>query len=114
MDDGNRSIGKTIAKTAFGAMFLVVAFVPDEEFELGPRLMGVVIGLALVLWGVLPYVMDWYNEKKEREEEARAEEKARMAELQCTESAVWKCPNCGGIAHGKTCEYCGMPYEGEQ
>lgn len=97
-----QSTGAMIAKIAVGLLFVVSAFATDS---VGATLTGIVIGLALVAWGLLP----WYkvkkaelNAKKADAPDAAAAEAARLAE-------PWTCPACGADTKGDVCEYCGKP-----
>ena len=97
-----QSTGAMIAKTAVGVLFLIAAFSTGTA---GATLTGIVVGLALIVWGLLP----WYKVKKAAADEAKraateaaAAEAARLAE-------PWTCPACGAKTKGDVCEYCGEP-----
>jgi len=97
-----QSTGAMIAKIAVGLLFVVSSFATDS---VGATLTGIVIGLALVAWGMLP----WWKIKKAELDAKKAEaadaavaEAARLAE-------PWTCPACGADTKGDACEYCGRP-----
>ena len=104
----DKSIGGTIAKIAFGALFLAVGILPDSDMEAGGHAAGIIIGLALIAWGVVPYIIAW-REYKEDERDRLAAEARRRAEEERIANAPHKCPSCGATAHGNECEYCGAP-----
>ena len=106
----DKSIGGTIAKIAFGAIFFAVGALPDPELSSGGHAMGIIIGLALIAWGVLPYILAW-REMKEDERDFQKAEELRRAEQERLAHAPKKCPNCGATTHGAACEYCGAPLE---
>ncbi|MBE6473487.1 MAG: hypothetical protein E7Z99_07975 [Coriobacteriaceae bacterium] len=106
----DKPIGGTIAKIAFGLMFLVIGILPDPELDAGAHAVGVILGLALIAWGVVPYVIGWREAKEDEKERAEAEAR-RLAEEERIAHAPHKCPNCGATAHGAECEYCGAPLE---
>lgn len=103
-----QSKGAMIAKLAFGAIFVISAFgaFADGLSEgvgkaIGALLVGLVLGAALIVWGLVPYL----NAKREREAaaaRAAAEDFARR-------NAPKKCPACGAMTKGENCEYCGAP-----
>ena len=96
--------GAMIAKIAVGLLFVISAFATGS---FGAVLTGIVIGLALIAWGLLPWLLPRLKEKKEAEAAAaaaRAEEE-RLANLPKI------CPACGAHTKGQTCEYCGAPLE---
>lgn len=95
-----QSRGAMIAKIAIGALFLICGFMsPEGGWTVGYFLTALVIGGALIAWGLLPYL----RAKKEAsaEAEARAEAKREL------ENEPKRCPACGAISKGKYCEYCG-------
>ena len=48
------SLGVTIAKVAVGAMFIVVGL--DDLFtDFSGTMIGIIIGAALIAWGLIPY-----------------------------------------------------------
>ena len=106
----DKPIGTTIAKIAFGAIFFAVGAIPDPELSDGGHAMGIIIGLALIAWGVLPYIIAW-REMKEDERNFQKAEEARRAEQERLANVPKKCPNCGATTHGTACEYCGAPLQ---
>ena len=105
-----QSGGAMIAKIAVGALFVVSGLTTDwhsadPSDPVGTMLFSILIGLALIAWGVLP----WMNAKKKKaaalekaEAERRAAEARRMNEPKL-------CPACGATTKGPCCEYCGTP-----
>ena len=115
-DFSDISVGGTIAKIAFGLMFIAVSIFPgDEPLEAGAVAVGIILGLALVAWGVVPYIIAWNSMKKSEkkiqqiEDDRRAEEEWQRKQIERAENAPHHCPNCGANAHGRECEYCGAP-----
>lgn len=104
-------IGGTIAKIAFGVIFLAIS--GSDPGQSDPTLfivMCLTIGLALIAWGVLPWLRFRSEEKRQRlEAERQREEAARLrAERKAAEqNRIRVCPNCGASGRGLTCEYCG-------
>ena len=97
-----QSMGAMIAKIAVGALFFFVAFTMDSA---GSVIVGLVIGLALIAWGLLPWLLPRLRAKKDAEAEAAA---ARAeAERLANEPKI--CPACGAHTKGEKCEYCGSP-----
>lgn len=97
-----QSMGAMIAKIAVGALFFFVAFTMDSA---GSVIVGLVIGLALIAWGLLPWLLPRLQAKKDAEAEAAA---ARAeAERLANEPKI--CPACGAHTKGEKCEYCGSP-----
>ena len=99
-----QSQGAMIAKIVIGAIFIISAFTTGS---VGPTILGIVIGLALIAWGVLP----WYLPKKAA---ADAEKKAAAEAVAAEEQRLNKpkiCPACGAKTKGDECEYCGAPLE---
>ena len=93
-----QSTGAMIAKIAVGVIFIISGF---SAGGVGPALVGIVIGLALIAWGLLP----WYKAKKAAAEDAARE----AAEEEKRRNAPKKCPACGAMTKGDACEYCGAP-----
>ena len=87
--------GAMIAKIAVGLMFIFVSFGMEDASGV---VIGLVIGLALIAWGLLPWLLPRLKEKKA--ETAAAEAAAKEAKV---------CPYCGAPTKGDTCEYCGSP-----
>ena len=120
-----QSRGAMIAKIVFGALFLISGITTDWVNEsdvsdpVGTMLFSIVLGLALIAWGVVP----WLRAKKKREaaqaelaaEKAElaaenAERKAQQqAALERERNAPWTCNACGANTKGECCEYCGTP-----
>ena len=103
-----QSKGAMIAKIAFGAIFVISAFAAFAEGlsdgvakAIGSLLVGLVLGAALIAWGLLPWL------KVKRESEAAAARAA--AEEFARRNAPKKCPACGAMTKGDVCEYCGAP-----
>ena len=93
-----QSMGAMIAKLAIGLIFLLVALT-SGELDAGGRIVGIVIGVALIAWGLLPYL-----KAKNAKDSAAAQAAAVAFELK---NAPKKCPACGAMTKGDVCEYCG-------
>ena len=92
----------TIVKVVIGVICIISAFMTGS---LGAALTGIVIGLALIAWGLLPWLLPRLRAKKEAaaaKAEAAAKEEARLNEPK-------RCAACGAVTKGDTCEYCGAP-----
>lgn len=87
-----QSMGAMIAKIAIGALFVISAF---GTGSIGGVLTGLVIGAALIAWGLIPYIKVKRHEQSAREQEA------------ASKAAPKKCKNCGAFSTGDFCEYCG-------
>ena len=105
------SVGGTIAKILFGVLFFAVSF---EEPETSDRTSYIIVclalALALIAWGLIPWLRVWREEKRRRlAEERQREEAARLrAERKAErENEPKVCPNCGATGRGRVCEYCG-------
>lgn len=106
-----QSVGAMTAKIAFGALFLISGFTTnwsersDVADPLASMLLSIVLGLALIAWGLIPRL------KADRRKAAAA--KAKAAELEAqrlrSENEVKVCPACGATTRGLSCEYCGTP-----
>lgn len=95
-----QSRGAMIAKIAIGTLFIIAGFSsPEGGWSFGYFLTALVIGGALIAWGLVPYL----RAKKEASAEAETRAEARRA----AENEPKKCPSCGAITKGKYCEYCG-------
>lgn len=92
------STGATIAKLAFGALFLATSFTSDG-LSAGAFWVGIVFALALVAWAVIPLL----QYKKAQKEAAQAG--ARQIREKLLEPR--QCLNCGATTRGEVCEYCG-------
>ena len=90
--------GAMIAKIAVGVICIVSAFGTGTS---GATLVGIVVGLALIAWGLLP----WWKVKKA--EKAAAAAAAAEARAKIEEKKI--CPACGALSSGEICEYCGTP-----
>ena len=97
-----QSTGAMIAKIAVGALFFFVAFTMDSA---GSVIVGLVIGLALIAWGLLPWLLPRLQAKKA----AAAEAAAARAEAERLANEPKVCPACGAHTKGEKCEYCGSP-----
>ena len=97
-----QTTGAMIAKIAVGLLFFFIGFTMDS---FGSAITGIVLGLALIAWGLLPWLMPRLKAKKEAEAEA-----ARLsAEAERLANAPKICPACGAHTKGQKCEYCGAP-----
>lgn len=95
-----QSRGAMIAKIAIGALFIIAGFSsPEGGWSIGYFLTALVIGGALIAWGLVPYL----KAKKEASAEAEARAEARRA----AENEPKVCPSCGATTKGRYCEYCG-------
>lgn len=95
-----QSKGAMIAKIAVGVLFVIAGFSsPESGWSVGYFLTALVIGAALIAWGIAPALQS--KRKASAEAEARAE--ARRA----LENEPKRCPACGATSKGKYCEYCG-------
>lgn len=99
-----QSMGAMIAKIAIGALFVISGFTAMAKQEstgdaIGTLLVGLVIGAALLAWGLVPYL-----KAKKANDAAAAQAAAAAFELR---NAPKKCPACGAMTKGDVCEYCG-------
>ena len=99
-----QSMGAMIAKVAFGALFVISGFTAMAKQDstgdaIGTLLVGLVIGAALIAWGLVPYL-----KAKKASDAAAAQAAAAAFELR---NAPKKCPACGAMTKGDVCEYCG-------
>ena len=53
--DSMPSLGKTIAKVAIGACFVAVGL-EDIFTDFSGTMIGIIIGIALIAWGLIPYM----------------------------------------------------------
>ena len=105
------SIGGTVAKLAVGVIFMAISGSdPGQSDPTVFVIMCLAIGLALIAWGLLPWLHFRKEEKRltaEKEERRREEARIRAEEKAERENAPKVCPNCGAPGRGLTCEYCG-------
>jgi len=101
-----QSMGAMIAKLAIGALFVIVAFtsgIPAMSEDVGGGiafiLTGLIVGAALIAWGLVPYL-----KAKKTSDAAAAQAAAAAFELK---NAPKKCSACGAMTKGDVCEYCG-------
>ena len=101
------SVGGSIAKIAFGALFLAVSFQKPEDGDwLTTFLVSVVVGLALIAWGLLPWLQLRKEEKKQRDMlDQLQRDQSRQRQEKLARPKV--CPGCGATSGGLVCEYCG-------
>ena len=87
-----QSLGAMVAKIVVGLVFVLMGFLsPEGGWTLGYFFTALVIGAALIAWGLLPYL------------------KAKKAHKD--EQVVGKiCASCGATGTGDACEYCGRKY----
>lgn len=65
-----QTTGAMVAKIFFGIMFIVYGFIPsDREWSVSYFVTSLMIGGALVAWGLIPYI----NAKRKREHEEMKE-----------------------------------------
>ena len=103
-----QSMGAMIAKIAVGALFLISGITTDWQENgggTGSMLISLLFGIALIAWGVVP----WLTAKKKRETAAANAEAARLAAEQRRLNEPRICPACGATTKGTCCEYCGTP-----
>ena len=106
-----QSTGAMTAKIAFGALFLISGLTTnwaeraDVANPVASMLLSIVLGLALIAWGLIPRL------KADRRKAAAAKAKAAEQEAQRlrSENEVKVCPACGATTRGLSCEYCGTP-----
>ena len=99
-----QTTGAMIAKIAVGVVFFFMGFTMDS---FGSAIVGIVIGLALIAWGLLPWLLPRLKEKKE----ADAAAAAARAEAERLANEPKICPACGAHTKGQKCEYCGAPLD---
>jgi len=98
--------GGMIAKIAFGLLLIIAVGTPDEDWELGTFLFGLVLGGALIAWGLLPYLRG-RAALRQMEADAAAEEQARRERIELVRNTPRVCSACGATTKGDVCEYCG-------
>ena len=101
-----QSTGAMIAKIVFGALFVISGFTTGipamgENFAsgFGALLMSIILGGALLAWGLVPY----FKAKKAQEAAAARSMAVEIAR----QNAPKKCPACGAMTKGDVCEFCG-------
>lgn len=103
-----QTLGAMIAKIAVGLLFVIAAFpllTNKESGGVGPFLTGLVLGAALIAWGLLP----WLKARRESQAAAEAIQAEEAAALRAKLNAPKVCPACGASTKGEKCEYCGAP-----
>ena len=90
--------GAMIAKIVVGVICIISAFATETA---GAALVGIIVGLGVIAWGLLP----WWKVKKAE----KAAAAAAAAEAQAKIDAQKVCPFCGAPTKGEVCEYCGSP-----
>ena len=89
-----------ILKIVFGLLFIGAGFSsPEGGWSVGYFFTALVIGGALLAWGLVPY----FKAKKQKQEE---DDLLQQAEEELA-NEVKKCPACGAMSKGNFCEYCG-------
>jgi hypothetical protein len=101
-----RVTGGTIAKIAFGLFIIIACGAPDESWEFSTFLLGLVLGGALIAWGLLPYLRS-RAALRQMEADAAAEEQARRERMEIVRNVPRVCSACGATTRGTICEYCG-------
>ena len=104
------SIGAFIAKVAFGVLFIVAGLFPPKDTESDPVMYtatAVVIGVALIAWGIATYLAKKKAYEAHLEEVSKKKEEARRAEVE----RVRICKVCGARTSGTQCEYCDAPLD---
>ena len=98
-----QSMGAMIAKIAFGILFVLAGFSsPEGGWSIEYFLTALVVGGALIAWGLLPY-LKVYKEK-------RAEELSKRKAADQQSNSIKTCTSCGATGFGDFCEYCGKKY----
>jgi len=106
-----QSNGAMIAKLAFGFLFFVSGLTTDWKSQPGVEnpvfsmVFSVILGLALIAWGLIPYL----NARKLRAEAAAKKEAALRAAEEQRMNTLKICPACGARTKGDRCEYCDTP-----
>ena len=103
------STGGTVAKLAFGALFIVTAFTMDDAGGLG---VSIIIGLALIAWGLLPWLRIRREQTAAQQSAAAERERLRAEKREAEQRELSEqkiCPACGAPTKGRVCEYCGTP-----
>ena len=108
----DHSLGKMIAKIAFG-LFCILAMFRGEQ-EGATIAAGAVIGLAFIAWGIVPWLSTRRNQKLYEERRAKKEQ-AELDRIEAQKKAEAErpktCSHCGAATKGNVCEYCGSPLD---
>lgn len=102
-----QTAGAMVAKIAIGVICVIACL--SGPMEIGARLLGIIVGLALIAWGLLPWLLPRLKERKQTEAAAAA----AQAEAERLANLPKVCPACGAQTKGDRCEYCGTPLDGE-
>lgn len=95
-----QSKGAMIVKIVIGVLFILAGFTsPESGWTIGYFLTALVIGGALIAWGLVPYLKPKMELKKQQKE--LDDLKAELYNMKK------KCPSCGAMSTGDYCEYCG-------
>ena len=100
-----QSTGAMIAKIAVGTLFVITSFSLISTEGVSAFFVGLIIGAALIAWGLIPY----FRAKKDAAAAAEAEALAAAAEAERIASEPKICPVCGARTKGVVCEYCSSP-----
>ena len=109
----DKSIGKMIAKIAAG-LFIIASMFSGNDVQFSTVAVGLVVGLALIAWAIVPYLAEKKREKAMQDRLAATEEKRRReleAQLKAEAEKPKYCSKCGATTKGKVCEYCGSPLD---
>ena len=69
-DNSKSSLGKTIAKIAIGLLFISIGFSsPDSGWSFSYFFTAFILGAALIVWGLMPFIKAKVAEKQEMKEE---------------------------------------------
>ncbi len=96
-----------VAKLIIGALFFFSCI--GTDMEIGARLLGIVLGLALIAWAILPRLLPKYLAKKKENEDLERRKAAAAAAEEKRLNTPWQCRSCGAMTKGDVCEYCGTP-----
>ena len=98
-----QSVGAMIAKIAIGVLFVFAGFSsPEGGWTFGYFLTSLVVGAALISWGVIPYL----NAQKSKNDNSSVEKEIVKEQVK----EVKLCASCGASGTGAYCEYCGRKY----
>ena len=96
------SAGKIIARIAIGILFILAGFsTPDDGWTVSYFLTALVMGGALIAWGVCP-VMQARKATQTPPVVPGTEEQHRTLRI---------CACCGAPGTGDVCEYCGQKHQ---